>query len=65
MGRADEAAVVMGIMYDCDPQDEEVQKELRDMQLSMEINGSVSLWSMFKMGPQRLAYFVTTENACT
>lgn len=50
MGRADEAAVVMGIMYDCDPQDEEVQKEIRDMQLSMELNGSVSLMQMFKMG---------------
>jgi MFS family permease len=53
MGQIDEAAEVMGIMYDCDTQDEEVQTELRDMQLSMELNGSVSLWSMFKMGPQR------------
>lgn len=53
MGRVDEAAEIMGIMYDCDPQDAEVQTELRDMQLSMELNGSVSLWSMFKMGPQR------------
>ena len=50
MGRVDEAAVVMSIMYDCDPQDEEVQKEIRDMQLSMELNGSVSLMQMFKMG---------------
>jgi hypothetical protein len=53
MGRIDEAATVMGIMYDCDPQDEAVQKEIRDMQVSFDLNGSVSLWSMFQMGPQR------------
>ena len=58
MGKADDAAEVMGIMYDCDPQDPEVQTELRDMQLSMELNGDVSLWSMFKMGPQRTLHRV-------
>lgn len=53
MGRVDEAAEVMSIIHDCDPGDPQVQDELRDIQLSLELNGSVSAWSMFKMGPQR------------
>jgi hypothetical protein len=53
MGKIDEAADTMAIMYDCDRQDEQVQKEIREMQLSFELNGSISLWSMFHMGQQR------------
>lgn len=53
MGRVEEAAEIMSIIYDCDPQDEEVQSEIRDIQVSLEYNGNVSLRSMFSMGPQR------------
>ena len=58
MGRVEEAAEIMSICYDCDPQDEEVQSEIRDIQLSLELNGHVSLVSMFKMGPQRVFHRV-------
>ncbi len=58
MGRVEEAAEVMSICYDCDPQDEEVQSEIRDIQLSLEINGKVSFRSMFTMGPQRVFHRV-------
>ena len=53
VGRPEEAAEVMSIIYDCEPEDEGLKTEIRDMQLSMELNGSVSNWAMFKMGPQR------------
>lgn len=53
MGRVEEAAEIMAVIYDCDPQDEHLRREIHDILVSIELNGSVSLWSMFKMGPQR------------
>ena len=53
VGRTEEAAEIMSIIYDCDIQDEKVQSEVRDIQLSMDLNGPVKLGQMFKMGPQR------------
>lgn len=43
----------MATIYDCDTQDQQVQRELHDIQVSIELNGSVSLLAMFKNGPQR------------
>lgn len=53
MGRVDEAKEVMSILYDTDLENEEIIKEIREMQLSMELSGDVTLWSMFQMGRQR------------
>lgn len=57
-GRSAEAAEILGILYDVDTSDAELQSEIRDIELSLEINRDVSLRSMFKMGPQRVFHRV-------
>lgn len=52
-GRADEAAEVLSIIYDTSPDDPSVKTEIRDVQMSMELNGHTSMRAMFGMGPQR------------
>lgn len=57
-GRSAEAVEIMSILYDVDRSDAELQSEIRDIELSLEINKDVSLMSMFKMGPQRIFHRV-------
>ena len=53
VGRVDEARHIVSLTYDQMETSERVNKEIRDIQLSLELAGSTSLMSLFKMGPQR------------
>lgn len=43
----------MSIIYDSTPDDDNIAKEIQDMQISLEMSASASLQAMFQMGPQR------------
>ncbi len=53
MNRVEEAREIIGLLYNIDPLDDEVQKEIRDVESALELAGTVSLKALFKMGPQR------------
>lgn len=53
VGRVDEARHIISLTYDQDENSDRVIKEMGDIQLSLELAGSTSLRSLFKMGPQR------------
>ena len=58
VGRIDEARHIISLTYDQIETSERVNKEVRDIQLSLELAGSTSLISLFKMAPQRTLHRV-------
>jgi MFS family permease len=53
VGRVADAEEVLSYIHDVDPESEVVQKEIKEIQLSLELAASTDLRSMSKMGPQR------------
>ena len=54
-GRAEEAGEILHVLHD-DP--ETVNKEIRDIQISLDLSGHTSMRSLAKMGPQRTLHRV-------
>lgn len=52
-GRLEEARDILGLLYDDDPHGQVVNKQINDIQLSLERAGNGNILRMFKMGPQR------------
>ncbi|CAL5869398.1 uncharacterized protein PFLUO_LOCUS3627 [Penicillium psychrofluorescens] len=54
-GRWEETREILGLLYDDDPHGDIVNKEVQDVQISLEraSKGKGNLGAMFKMGPQR------------
>lgn len=55
-GRHEEAREILSALLDCDPHDEQVNKDIRDIELSLAIAGSGKWGDMLKNGEQRLLH---------
>lgn len=55
-GRQEEAREILGALLDCDPYAEQVNNDVRDIELSLAVAGSGSWGDMLKMGEQRLLH---------
>ncbi|OAL36121.1 hypothetical protein AYO20_04535 [Fonsecaea nubica] len=53
MNRVEEARDIIGLLHNVDAHDDEVQKEIREIQAALELAGTFSLKALFIMGPQR------------
>ncbi|KAI2671567.1 hypothetical protein DTO027I6_4033 [Penicillium roqueforti] len=52
-GKWEEAREILNLLHNEDPDFEETTKQLEDIRISLERAGNASIFTMFKMGPQR------------
>jgi MFS family permease len=58
MNRWDEAREILGLLYDDDPHQETINREIEDIRMAPERAGKGNISAMFKMGPQRTIHRV-------
>lgn len=51
--KVQEAQEILGILRDADPHSEKIQREIAEIQVSLEMIGSVSKWDLVRMGEKR------------
>lgn len=61
--RVSEARQILAVLDNVDTTSPDIEAEIRDVQHSLELSGSISVWEVFSMGPQKILY--RTVLACS